>query len=333
MAHRSFLPALLAVCLISGTVLRAQAVDTLVMLHTSDTHLVFDPMNYPPALSRYFTQDRNAVDSLFRFFRNTPRDENVDAVIITGDILAGYEGEATSGRMVAGQIERFRPLYDQCPVPLLLTLGNHDISSYSLRDADSAPVTVQTGAERARAAWIRAIPCFVDGTYYTRAFQVGKVRYHFIFLDDGYSLHDGGRRLDKTQLDWLVDQLQKAGNEPVLLFHHIYFPIGDVNHDGVAFDARKPVDWPDEKQCEEGFLRAINEHQNIKLLVVGHGHENVFEKIRFPGGQSIYQIETGSVTECSTNWRLLRLTEKSIIVSKPGSRQTEVEIDVNGGGQ
>ncbi len=324
MGYGRFSTVLLVFCMLSAPALRGQGRDTLAILHTSDIHLVFAPQEYPSALARSFTGNRKSTDSLERFFRTIPGRVQADAVVITGDILACFEGESASGEMLSSQVGQFRVIYDECPVPLLLTLGNHDISSYSLRKGDSSIVTSQTSAGRARASWIRAIPCFANGTYYERLFEVGKTRYHFIFLDDGYSLHDGG--VDKAQLDWLNERVQRAGEEPVILFHHIYFPIGDVNHDGVAFDSRKPVDWPDEKQCREGFLKVLNEHRNIVLLVVGHGHENVFEKVSFPSGHSIYQVETGSVAEGSGNWRLLRCTGNGIIVSKPGGRETEVTV-------
>ncbi len=316
----------LALLLLCVPALLSQARDTLVVLHTSDTHVVFTPGEYPHPLANAFTGNRSSIDSLQKFFRSTPTRERADAVVITGDILACFEGVSKSEKMLACQIEPLRQVLDECPVPLFLTLGNHDVSSYTLHQGDSSVVTSQTGAGRARASWIRNIPCFANGTYYARLFEVGRARYHFIFLDDSYSLRDGGRRLEKAQLDWLNEQVRRAGEEPVVLFHHIYFPIGDVNNDGVVFDRRKPVDWPTEKDCAEGFLRVLNDHPSIRLLVVGHGHENAFEKIRFPGGHSIYQVETSSVTEGSGNWRILRFTASGISVSKPGSRETEIFV-------
>ncbi len=309
--------------------LYAQSPDTVTLLHTSDTHLVFEPAAYRPFLAAYFTAGRRSTDSLERFFQTVPRAVSADAVVITGDILAGFEGETPSGEMRAQQVEQFWPLVDRCPVPLFLTLGNHDISSYTALRPDSGVVNTQTEVGRARASWIRNIPCFADGTWYEHLFVAGGTRYHCLFLDDGYSLHDGGRRLEKTQVDWLNDRLNRAGTDPVIVFHHIYFPIGDVNGDGVVFDARKPVDWPSEKDCAEGFLRALNEHPNVRALIVGHGHENVFEKIHFPAGHSIWQVETGSATESADNWRLLRLTRDSILISAPGSRHTQVSIDIH----
>ena len=132
--------------------LRGQAADTLVILHTSDTHAVFAPGRYRPLLEASFTGRRWSADSLARFFETVPRRERADAVVITGDLLACYEGETPSGEMLAFQIEQFRPLYDRCPVPLLLALGNHDISSYRAAPGDSGIITSQTAAVRARAA-------------------------------------------------------------------------------------------------------------------------------------------------------------------------------------
>ncbi len=320
------LAALASIC---AAGLHGQPADTLVILHTSDTHLVFEPGMFLPRLAESFTDHRLSTDSLERFLQTVPGREKADAVIITGDILACFEGETPSGQMHARQVEQFRPLYDRCPVPLFLTLGNHDISSYAAFRPDSGIVTAQTEAGRARASWVRNIPCFADGTWYEHDLTVEGTRYHCLFLDDGYSLHEGGKRLEKMQVDWLNDRLDRAGKDPVIVFHHIYFPIGDVNGDGVAFDARKPVDWPSEKDCSEGFLRALNEHPNVKALIVGHGHENVFEKIRFPAGHGVWQVETGSVTEASANWRLIRLSGSSILISRPGSRNTQISIDIN----
>ena len=311
----------------------SQNVDTLNVLHTSDVHTVYDLDEFHPVLAGKRAAVRGNVDSLKAFFNSIANQVKVDALVITGDILDIYEGETKSHALLADQIEQFRPIYDDCPVPLYLTLGNHDLSRYTINESDSSLVVSQTDAGRARASWIRNIPCFHDGTYYTTLFQVGNTKYHFIFLDNGYSLHDGGRVLDKGQLDWLQEQVSNAGNEPVMLFFHIYFSVGDMNGDAIYFKENGPLHWPTKDQCSEGFLKLLNEKKNIKAMVVGHGHSNVFEGIKFPSGHTIYQIETGSVVEGASNWRLLQFTDNRIIVSRPGNRKAEIVIDLNEKGE
>lgn len=308
---------------------RGQAVDTLNVLHTSDLHLLYNQDECHPLLPvRHFVV-RSGLDSLNGFFKSVPRQVKADAVIITGDVLDMFEGETKSHKLLANQIEQLRAVYDKCPVPLYLTIGNHDLTSYVVHDTDSTIIESQTSTSRACASWIRNIPCFHDGTYYSKIFRVGRTNYHFIFLDNGYSLHDGGRVIDKIQFDWLREQLLSAGREPVILFFHIYFSVGDINGDGIFFKERGQLDWPTAKQCSDGLLKLVNENPNIKAMVVGHGHSNVFEGIRFPGGHTVYQIETGAVTEGSLNWRLFQFAENGIVVSNSGSRKAEITIDLN----
>jgi 3',5'-cyclic AMP phosphodiesterase CpdA len=306
-----------------------QRADTMTFLHTSDLHVLYNLDECHPALPMKHFVVRGGTDSVKQFFSSIPRQVKADAVVITGDLLDLFEGETKSHALLANQVEQFRLLCDRCPVPLYLTLGNHDLTTYVVHDADSSIVESQTSADRARASWIRNIPCFYEGTYYTRSVPVGRTKYHLVFLDNGYSLHDGGRVIDKTQLDWLQEQVSLAGTEPIILFFHIYFSVGDINGDGIFFKENGRLDWPSEKQCSEGFLKILNEKKNIKAMFVGHGHSNIFEGIRFPRGHTIYQIETGSVSEGSANWRLFQLTEKEIIVAHPGSRKTELTIELN----
>ncbi len=319
------IPVLIA--FLSVSIVKAQIPDTLRFLHTSDPHTIFYPDEFHPVLSDPRVVNKNAGDSLIRFFNSIPKLLNADAVIVTGDLIYFYEGLTKSKTYLAGQVEQFKSLYDKCPVPLYLTLGNHDISRYNVNEAQTLKATSQFIADRARACWIRNIPCFYNGTYYSREFQIGKAKYHFIFLENGFSV-DGGRIIEKSQLDWFREEMKNSGSDPVVLLFHSYFSVGDNNNDGIYFARDKSTVWPSEKQCSEGFLKILNESENIKALIVGHGHSNIFEKIHFPGGNDIYQVETGSVTEKTNYWRLLQFTDKEIIISKPGSRKTEVRISL-----
>jgi hypothetical protein len=327
--------ALLAVLLLAIDISFAysQVADTLRLLHTSDLHIGFAFDEFHPVLANKGSAAKHGDDSLAAFFNTVTGQMKADGVIVTGDILDVFEGESKLHELEANQVERFRSLYDKCPVPLYLTLGNHDLTTYRVRESDASIVQSQTCADRARASWIRNIPCFHNGTYYSKDFRAGKSNYRFIFLDNGYSLHDGGRIIDKTQLDWLQEQVSTAGSDPIVLFFHIYFSVGDINGDGIFFKGNGPLQWPSGKECSEGFLKILNDNRNIKAMVVGHGHSNVFEGMRFPGGHTIYQIETGSISEGALNWRLFQFTENGITVSHPGSNRVEIQINVNNKGE
>ena len=58
---------------------------------------------------------------------------------------------------------------------LYMTLGNHDITSYPREGYH------QNIAAEARATWIKNVPCFSKGTYYSRLYDVGSTTYRFIF--------------------------------------------------------------------------------------------------------------------------------------------------------
>lgn len=321
--------------LIVNTYIQAQ--DTLNILHTSDCHLIFNFMEVSPVIAKIRKFNHNDFDTLIKydnhndslklFFQTVPAKTNANAVIITGDLVEFFESENTNKGLLGGQVKQFGQAVNECPVPLFLTLGNHDITRYTVIDQDSIYIaTSQVVAGEARAAWIRNIPCFYNGTYYEKILPVGKTKYHFIFLDNGYE----PKKFDQLQCDWLNERVANAGDDPVVLFFHIYFPIGDINNDGIFFKKGGPVNWREAKQCSEGFLKILNGHKNIKAMFVGHGHSNLFEKIHFPGGNDIYQIETGSVYNGLDNWRLLRFTENTIIVCKNGSKNVEIKITLSG---
>jgi DNA repair exonuclease SbcCD nuclease subunit len=294
--------------------------DTLKILHTSDIHTVYNLDKCNPIFYNIRKRLIGADDSLKNFFRTVPEKVGADAVVITGDLIDYFEADI-NGEKVANQVEQFNTVIETCPVPLYLTLGNHDITSYWINEKDSTKMQTQIYADMARAEFIRNISCFENGTYYKKEYQVGKTKYHFFFLDNGAS-----RRLGQTQLDWFNAEVEKIDNEPIVLFLHIYFQVGDVNGDGIYFKKDKPTDWPKEKDCSSGFLKTLNEQQNIKAILLGHGHSNIWEEINFPSGHKIYQIETATLYDKKSNWRLLKFTEDAIIVDKVGTNEVEIEI-------
>ncbi len=303
--------------------------DTLRIMHITDTHVVYHLDATNPIFANLRKHLLGSEDSLKIFIKKVNENTNADAVVITGDLTDYYNAEISknSNCKVHGQIEHFKSIYKLSKKPTYLVLGNHDISSYLVDENDSTKIEDQVYADEARALWIKNYSCFRKGTYYKKEFIVGNTKYHFFFLDDGYNLNGKNKYLDEVQLDWLREQLSKIKNEPIVMFFHIYLPVGDINGDGIYFRKNKPVSWPDKKACSKGFLKILNENENIKVLFVGHQHRNVWEEINFRSGNKIYQIQTSALFKSTNNWRLLKFTNNEIIVSKPGSNKTELKIN------
>jgi len=122
-------------------------------------------------------------------------------------------------------------------------------------------------------------------------------------------------------------QVKKAGENPVVIFMHKYFPLPDLDGDGIAFKADSDLTL-DEKTCSEGLLKTLNESQNIKALFVGHGHRNVSEVFTLPSGNKILQTETAGFAQDTKNWRLIDFYESKISVYAGGTNQLKVDLDI-----
>ncbi len=205
--------------------------DTLKVIHISDLHVVHQLDKTNPIFANLREHILGSEDSVNTLFNKVNKDINTDAIVITGDLVDYYKAEISkdTDHKVSGQIEHFKSLYDLSPKPAYLTLGNHDITIYSVDEKDSIKVEDQTYADKARALWIKNYSCFNNGTYYKKEFNVGKTKYHFFFLNDGYKLKGKNKVLDKVQLDWLKEELSKIDDEPIVMFFHIYLPAGDKN--------------------------------------------------------------------------------------------------------
>ncbi len=312
---------LISLCLCTIPTVSAEDNGVYSVVQISDAHLC-DLQGYDPGFAASRQSLGHGFSPLKDFLETIGRKTDARAVVITGDLADYYEAETIAGPFRASRIEPWLELVRSCPVDLFLTLGNHDITTYWYEERENAVRSFQYRAHQARAAWIRNLPCFHDGTYYAHTIAAGATRYRLLFLDNGYAL-GGGDLIDPIQLDWLNHELQLAGNEPVVVFMHRYLGVADLNGDGNAF-AKKPGLKINKAACSRGLLKAFNDHRNVKALFVGHGHKNVSEWIPFPAGHRILQTETAAFAQSPQNWRLLRFTEDEILVCAPG--ETSVEL-------
>jgi len=184
--------------------------DTLTFIHVTDIH-VCNLAGYHP----FFTAKRQHFGDNIRtfpvFLDSVSGRRNSDFIVITGDNIDFYEAENEQSEMLDTQIEQYSRLLDHSEIPVYLTLGNHDITSYTV-NPDPAVNWSQLDAERARSVWIRNVPCFKEGTYYSHDFKIDTVTFRLIFLDNSYyaseEISDGVLNflIDQYQLRWLDDQ-------------------------------------------------------------------------------------------------------------------------------
>ncbi|MDR1673200.1 MAG: metallophosphoesterase [Bacteroidales bacterium] len=291
--------------------------DTISFLQVTDMHIMFNQAGYLPDLMKQREQVRHydQGEPRFRqFLKTIPEQTNSDMVIATGDLCDFFEAQTVDGRLLELQPEQFSRLLSDYNIPVLSILGNHDAFTYNWRDGKLDPN--QYFAGRARAAWIRNLSCFKDGTYYSKSYQVGKTPYRLIFLDNIFYSFDPEKNteipyVDKYQSEWLKNELRKSENEIVIILMHIPFS-----------------DTVIQQEVSNELYSILTAGSSVKLILAGHRHKN--SVVRFPSGRNsqVVQVETGAFAQDVNNWRQMKLTEDKIFVSFPGKTENEVNISI-----
>ena len=286
--------------------------DTLSFLHISDLHLIFHLDIYQQNLVQSRKHFGQGIEPLKHFLQTMPEKTHSKFIVATGDLVDFFEGETPKGEMFDFQIEQFSQLLGSANVPVFLNLGNHDITSYFWKDTIRA--SNQNHAGTARAAWIRNVACFKDGTYYSRVFEVNGTSYRLIFLDNGYNtVHQGENSvlpyIDKAQLHWLEDQLTQSANDIEIILMHVPFT-AVVAKSGSSSE----------------LYNVMAKNSSAKLILDGHNHKNIVQHFISTGDKKIIQVQTGSFGQNIENWRLIRLTKNNILISFPGKTETELKI-------
>jgi len=289
--------------------------DTLSFLHITDLHVIFNQSIYPADFINYrkLRQYDQGENRLRQFFDTIPEKTNSHMVIATGDLIDFFEVNTTDGQMLDIQSRQFSRLLNDYHVPVYLTLGNHDLFSFNWENG--LLQHDQNSSGRARTAWIRNIPCFHNGTYYSEIYRVGQTTYHLIFLDNAFyqflpTDSTSVPYIDKSQLYWLNTRLKDTGSDIVIIFMHIPFDLNDTRPESL-----------------NELYSLLTGNPSVKLIFSGHYHKNVIEHL-YALGREIVQVQTGSLVQGTGNWRLVRLTEKNILVSIPGKTESELKIPV-----
>lgn len=291
--------------------------DTLSFLHITDLHLFFNPAGYHlKIIAHRNNKHYDLAQGYFRYFlENIPDSTKCNMIVATGDLIDFFNAETPNGNIRDLQTEQFCQFVEDYHIPLYLTLGNHEYFSYTWKEENLNHN--QNSSGRARASWIRNNTCFKNGTYYSKVFPVGKMTYRLIFLDNGFYqfLPDDSTDIpyiDKSQLYWLIAQLNEVDDDIEIICMHI------------PFDESAGQD-----ESSNELYSILTKHPSCKLILSGHYHKN---RVSFyPSGKDtkLVQIQTGALVRGTENWRMIQLTENNILVSLPGQIENEVLIPVN----
>lgn len=299
--------------------------DTITFIHVTDPH-VCNLTGFHP----FFVQKRqhfgNNFEPLSNFFKSIPEKYKSDFVVITGDNIDYYEAQAESGGTMDNQIEQYARLIESSKVPVYLTLGNHDIASYYV-GPDLTYTNNQLNAVRARAAWMRNVNSFRDGTYYSHLFKIDTTDFRFIFLDNAYY---GTKEIkdevlpfliDPAQLLWLDAQLKASPDDIEIVFMHM-----PISHDKPGSNTSEPLATYSSKGKFFNLFSVLGRNSSTRLFFVGHNHENIITNYILPNGNKLTQVMTGAFGYNPNDWRMIKLTNNKIFIYYSGSSKIEYII-------
>ncbi|WP_161947573.1 metallophosphoesterase family protein [Proteiniphilum saccharofermentans] len=304
--------------------------DTLKFVHLTDVHLILNPISYDSSfVQRRFGKSFPNAQPFVKFLNSHPMAKKTDFVVVTGDMIDFYEAESTEGGLMGNQIELFHKImnYETNSV-VYLVLGNHDIASYPKNRYH------QNHANIAKLTWVKNLPVFHQGTYYSRIYNVGSTVYRLIFLDNAYlsvrtHKEQAAFIIDRPQLDWLQAQLDESSDDKEIIFMHIPLPTSD-NQDEKKGNPSLSYDDYVNKTNTQDFLDVLKETNNasVQLIVAGHIHRNDLFDFNFSEDFSFKQIITGAFRDNIDNWRLFQLTESDIMISIPDSTGQTTKISL-----
>lgn len=288
--------------------------DTLSFLHVTDLHVIFDINLYQEDLA-IDRKGRDEQANLFKHFLTAvPNKTNADFVIATGDLLDSYEQKGKDNSMLDSSINQFASIINDNKLPIYLTLGNHDLNSFTW--VNGKRMVKQLNAEKSRATWIRNLDCFKYGTYYSQVHKVGKTTYRFIYLDNSYVKFPKEKNItipyiDTSQLLWLKGQLDESEDDIEVVFMHL------------------PFELIDERPESSELYSLLTQSESTKLIVAGHQHKGKIVSLPTKSKNDLKQIQTAALMRKKDNWRLITLTENRIVISLQGTTDNELIIPVD----
>ncbi|MCX6636629.1 MAG: metallophosphoesterase [Acidobacteria bacterium] len=288
------------------------------VLHLADLHLGTDQavpvpglLDLAPGLKQAMLGSPGDLDSFSEFLERAGKQAHPEFAVVSGDLVTASAFLGVDGKPVPGPLARLQQVSARSPIRLFFALGNHDLVLYNFAAARIGDVEDQSVAGQARAAWIRSLDCFQNGTFYHFQKQVGVTRYRFVILDNAYfgERLAGGQRefsFSGEQQYWLKKQVNQNPEDVLILVLHV--PL-----DGGA--------------AARSVLAAIAGRKKPALVLAGHTHApDKVEPIAVEGQPVLLQVWTPAYYTAPSHWRLLRLHEDRIEIAVTGTPDKTAKV-------
>ncbi|MEK7750613.1 MAG: metallophosphoesterase, partial [Acidobacteriota bacterium] len=198
-------------------------------IQITDTHVV-DLAGVHPALVKAREHFAKTGAAFERYLEGVAKPPRPAFLLHTGDIADAYCFDRAAGPEVCRGVERSKPILKRSPVPVYLTLGNHDIQAYRHKDGNPRLIADHSVAPRARAEWSKAAKSLRNGTYYSFKRRAGNTSYIFLVLDNGERSLAKDSAFSAGQLAWLKRQVAANPKAALILVMHV--PLGDDAYSG-----------------------------------------------------------------------------------------------------
>lgn len=237
--------------------------------------------------------------------------QNPDFLFIAGDIT--HHGERQSH---LDFVEKMRPLREK-NIQILVIPGNHDVripNAKKYTDTETSPTASVSAKEFAEiyADFGYGTALKRDTASLSYLTQLNDNTYLLCFDTNRYAEHtknsiSSGRILPST-LQWALEILRKANknNIKVLgMMHH-----GLVEHtpyQSTFFPAYLIADWQEKA--------SILADAGMEIVFTGHFHANDATSFTTPSGNTITDVETGSLAQYPFPYRLMELTKNQLTIN------------------
>lgn len=326
--------AVLTVSMLVGTALSAGAAtventqkEELKIAALSDTHYLSPNLIKDTAdFTEHLNSDRKMFaesDAFLTALLDTIKQDDPDVLLISGDLTK--DGEKEGHQALAEKLEKFRE--EEMPnLHIYITPGNHDLNNangmnFNTADGVAVPagrttqqdykdiyanltyndktvIATFTPAESKQGGGLSYAARPKDGF---TVISIDSARYSADNTDSGIEEHETSGAISADLENWVLEQItaaKKRGDTVIGLQHHGYIP-----HFSMEPDLLPMYLVNDYERLSTAFADA-----GMQYVFTGHMHANDIASITTDKGNTLYDIETGSVVTYPSPARSVTIT-------------------------